>query len=109
MSFDPCINWNGCSEKLDKARSYHTTTPLTPEQQRMFIAKAKGQDKEVLAYLQLVKKATPTQVHQQFAGKMLKSSVRRTLNTWTNRGVLRKGEAVPGPYKHVEHEWSYAH
>lgn len=105
MSFDPCTQWDGTSIKLDKTRTYHQTTPLSPEQQRAFIAKAKGQDKRVWVALRALTTATPRQIHAHIKEAFGLNEVRRSLNTLTNAGLLRKGECVTNQLGRPEHQW----
>ena len=102
--FDILTAWDGTSVKLDKLKSYHQTTPLSPEQARQYIAKSKSQDKAVWAMMMACKTSTPRQLLAR-RPNMLISSIRRSLNTLTNKGILIKGACVEGGMGHPEHEW----
>jgi len=104
MMFDILTAWDGTSVKLDKLKSYHQTTPLSPEQARKYIAKSKSQDKELWVMLKARGSATPRQLLAR-RPNMLISSIRRSLNTLTNKGILIKGACVEGGMGHPEHEW----
>lgn len=104
-AFDICAAWNGTSVKLDKLRSYHQTTPLSPEQVRAYIAKSKSQDRQLWSMLRACGSATPRQLLAK-RPNMLISSIRRSLNTLTNKGILIKGRCVEGGMGHPEHVWS---
>ena len=87
--FDILTAWDGTSVKLDKLKSYHQTTPLSPEQARKYIAKSKSQDKVIWSMLKARGSATPRQLLASRPG-MLLSSVRRSCDTLFNQGLIRR-------------------
>lgn len=103
-TFDITRAWDGTRTVLDKTRSYHPTTPLTPEQQRAFIAKAKGQDKVIWTVVKAAGSITPRELQAKRPG-MLLTSIRRSLNSLTNAGLLRKGEHVINSLGRPEYTW----
>lgn len=101
--------WNGTSEKLTKRRSYHPTTPLTNDQQAEYIAKAKGQDKEVLEELKLGS-GTPRQIYARLNAKgkaILLTSVRRSADTLSNEGRIKRIGWHRNELKRREAVWEY--
>ena len=102
--FDILAAWNGTRTIIGREKSYHQTTPLSPEQARKYIAKSKSQDKELWVMLKARGSATPRQLLAR-RPNMLISSIRRSLNTLTNKGILIKGSCVEGGMGHPEHEW----
>lgn len=108
-TFDICRAWNGTSIKLDKSRSYHPTTPLTNDQQAEYIAKAKGQDMEVLAELK-INRGTPRQVYARLNEKgipVLLTSVRRSINTLFNAGQVKRVAWERNELRHREAVWQH--
>lgn len=101
--------WNGTSEKLTKRRSYHPTTPLTNDQQADYISKAKGQDKKVLEELKLGR-GTPRQVYARLNANgtsMLLTSVRRSIDTLSNEGKIKRVDWHMNELKRREAVWQY--
>lgn len=106
MSFNPCIHWNGHSERLSKNRSYHKTISVSDEPERELTANL--QDRNVYDAVRFLGTVGATAVHAHFQGAMLKSSVRRSLNTLMRCGKIRKAGTTPGPHGHPETTWTAA-
>jgi hypothetical protein len=105
MSFNITTAWNGTREVLGRTRSYHDTLhlPDAPEREK----KCGKQDAAILRAMQMMRTATPSEVHTYFAGAYLLTSVRRSMTNLTERGRLRKLEQVPGPCGSPETRWMF--
>lgn len=104
--FDIARAWNGKSERLGKQRSYHPTISVNDEPERA--ALCNKQDRTVLETLISCGTSGATRIETLLMGTILKSSIRRSLNTLYRRGMVRKVGTVPGPYKHPETTWTAA-
>jgi len=90
---------------------YYNTTQLGGEHLRSARAAAAKQDAQIATWFRINQNtaATPSTIWSLvFERKVPLTSVRRSMTTLTNRGVLRKmEEQAPGIYGRPEHYWVY--
>lgn len=96
---------------------FYQTTPMTPDQLREAFAQASKQDELVLAVFRArwdppASDLTPSQVHiigRTFGSKWLLTSVRRSISSLTDTGVLVKtAQMRMGPHGRPEGCWRLA-
>lgn len=89
-------------------RWFFNTTNEVDEVAIDYESKAEKQDKKILSFfLQNRQSYSPSQVHKSVFGENTPiTSVRRSINTLTRRGLLAKtGEKVISPYGRPENKW----
>lgn len=98
----------------DEGRRFFITTRLNPTQLGDAIARATGQDEEVVALFRLHRTLTPSRCHALYVaatgkGRVPLTSIRRSVSVLTRLRVLRKTDAVvEGPWGQPEHLWVLA-
>lgn len=94
--------------RAPKVRNYFDTTRLPLADLARAIASAEQQDDAVLAAFRCHLILTPSRCHSivSMGRPMLLTSVRRSIATLTEAGVLEKlSTRLPGPYGAQEHLW----
>lgn len=85
---------------------YFNTTNETGETLKTYRAKAAEQDARILAIMQDIGVASPSQVHKAMNTTAPLTSVRRAMTNLTNAGKLTKMEhKIVGPFGRREHTW----
>ena len=86
--------------------AYFNTVSVKGEDLKERHKKVGKQNADILAVMQELKSATPSQVHSRMNTKAPLTSFRRAINTLTADGYLVKTEEkVMGPFGHPEHVW----
>lgn len=93
-----------------KARAYFDTTNLPASALSEAIARAEGQDDQVMQAFRVHGELTPSECLKalELAGaRILLTSVRRSISTLTDAGALVKtARKHPGPYGMPEYVWA---
>ena len=95
-------------------RTYYPTTPLTAAQMAEAIATAEQQDAAVVAIFrrhagQMLTPSRVWEIGRAHGSRWLLTSVRRSITTLTDDGVLVKTPVTAiGPYGRPEHAWRLA-
>ena len=86
--------------------SYYNTTNEVNPQLKMFHLKASSQDKHIIEMAQKLKVFSASKIFNQYPKKIPITSVRRSLNTLMNEGLIEKtGNYVMGIYSRKEFEY----
>jgi hypothetical protein len=95
--------------RAPKARAYFDSTFLPRAQLAQAIARAEQQDEQVLAVFRACGRLTPSACQRELESlgvRILLTSVRRSITTLTDAGVLRKtADKLPGPWRMPEFVW----
>jgi len=103
MSFNILDHWDGSREILGKRKTYHQTILVSDLSERE--AKCSEQDRKVLKCLREVGTAGPSELSKRLSGSILKSSIRRSLNTLANRGLIVRSGRTTGEHGHPEYTY----
>lgn len=88
--------------------AFYNTTHEKGATLDLFSQLAANQDEEVLAMMKYLRMATPSHVHGRLGGNAPLTSIRRSMNSLTEAGKLRKTTTkAKGPYGRPEHFWEY--
>lgn len=98
--------WNGTREIIGRKKSYHATVSVNDEPERE--KRCNKQDRAVLETLICCGTSSATRIETLLMGTILKSSIRRSLNTLLRLGLARKVGKRPGPHGHPELIWAAA-